>query len=355
MPKRNTLFQEIGSAATEVQLLRTGEFDHDFHGEMIITQDLLREMKKNFDDGVRGIDLAVDYAHESWAEAAGWIKNVILKEHDNELWIQVKWTDEATEKLNDKRLRYISAEFDTNYKDSETGKKFGAVLFGAGLTNRPFIKKMPPILGEGLPPEMQQKFVEAVVALAEHQSKPKKEDNIMTFEEISKAIKELSEDEKVQLVQLLGGKVNIEEDKAKLDEHKKDKKDNKDNKTLAENVLLKKQVEEKDAEIEKAKQEGIFNIMLSEGKVVESQRIAYLESDMETFIKNSVEINLDEVGHGGNKKDGNNEDALVTKLDELANKKMEADKNLKYATALSEALNENPELQKQYNEQQEAA
>ncbi|MGR3179931.1 MAG: phage protease [Candidatus Anammoxibacter sp.] len=349
MPKTNKIFQEIGSAATEVQLLRTGEFDHTFYGEMIITQDMLREMKKNFDDGVRGVDLAVDYSHESWGEAAGWIENIILKEHDNELWIQVKWTDEATDKLNDKRLRYISAEFETSYKDAETGKKYGAVLLGAGLTNRPFIKKMEPILNEMLPPGIQKKFVEAVVALAENQSKPKKEDNIMTFEEISKAIKELSEDEKVQLVQLLGGKVNIEEDKAKLDERKKD------NKVLAENELLKKKLDEKDAEFEKAKKESIFNTMLSEGKVVESQRVAYLESDMETFIKNSVEINLDEAGHGGDKKDGNDEDAVVTKLDELANKKMEADKNLKYATALSEALNENPELQKQYNEQQEAA
>ena len=40
-------------APREVQILKTGKYNHELYGKLNITQDMLRKMKKNFDDKVR--------------------------------------------------------------------------------------------------------------------------------------------------------------------------------------------------------------------------------------------------------------------------------------------------------------
>lgn len=48
----------------EIQIMRTGKWQHPMYGEIDITAAVLSDVKKNFDEEARGIDLAVDENHE---------------------------------------------------------------------------------------------------------------------------------------------------------------------------------------------------------------------------------------------------------------------------------------------------
>jgi len=141
-------FEEVPQ---RVQLMRTCSFFHDRYGKVDITRKMFDEMKANFESKVRGIDLMIDYAHDSEREAAGWIKGLEIVENlelgEDQLWAIVDWTPTGRRTLSDKEFAYLSADFDPAYKDNENPTKtFGTVLLGAGLTNRPVIKKMQPAI-----------------------------------------------------------------------------------------------------------------------------------------------------------------------------------------------------------------
>lgn len=138
-----------GSAPARIQLFKVGKFYHPQYGEFDITPKILEEMKKNFDEKVRGIDLALDYQHENEKEAAAWFKELIVDQSG--MWAEIEWTPQGKQDVADKVYRYVSPEFQLSYQDNETLKEYGAVLLGAGLTNRPFIKRMEPVveLAEG--------------------------------------------------------------------------------------------------------------------------------------------------------------------------------------------------------------
>ncbi len=129
----------------KIQLLRAGNFFHDGR-EIEVDQKDLENMVRNFSEKVRGIDLMIDFSHNSEGEAAGWIKELILSDDKAELWAEVDWTPVGKERLANKSFKYISADFSFAYKDNETLKDYGPTLFGAGLTNRPVVKQMEPIV-----------------------------------------------------------------------------------------------------------------------------------------------------------------------------------------------------------------
>lgn len=156
-PCRPIIFSET-APADKIQLFRAGTFHHPEYGKFDITPQVLAEFKKNFDNRARGIDLAIDYKHASEDVAAGWIKDLTLSQDGQELWASVDWTPNGKKVLQEKEFRYISPEFTFQYQDNETLQKHGPTLLGAGLTNRPVIKKMEPIveLAEGAPSEREK-------------------------------------------------------------------------------------------------------------------------------------------------------------------------------------------------------
>lgn len=131
------------AAENWIQIMKTGEFDHPMHGKLKISPADLHQFKENFDNKVRGTDLAVDVSHKPDAGAVAWFKE--LKVDGEKLMAKVAWTEEGKELVSSGKYRYFSPEFMFNYKDAESGKQFKDVLLGGAITNRPFLKNMDPI------------------------------------------------------------------------------------------------------------------------------------------------------------------------------------------------------------------
>jgi phage I-like protein len=108
-----------------------------------------------------GVDLPIDYEHQTLggqysapdglAPAAGWIKalRAVSPEQakDNQtpgLWAEVVWTPEASEKLVDRKYRYISPVALVRRSDSRV-----IGLHSAALTNKPAIVGMRPVVNSG--------------------------------------------------------------------------------------------------------------------------------------------------------------------------------------------------------------
>jgi len=98
----------------------------------------------NFDEGVRGVGIAIDITHDPDKGAAGWIKKLEISASSSKpgkqaLWAEVDWTPMGEELIKLETFKYISSEFgsDTN---GETKKITENVLRAATLTNRPFVK-----------------------------------------------------------------------------------------------------------------------------------------------------------------------------------------------------------------------
>lgn len=130
----------------EIQLLRAGTWEHPKYGKVDITSDTLKHIKRNFDDRVRGVDIAIDSEHKPEEGAKAWLRRLSVKDDGRELWGHVDWTPDGQDLVMKRIYRYTSAEYTPEYKDPETGKVYKDVLMGAALTNRPFIKEMHPVL-----------------------------------------------------------------------------------------------------------------------------------------------------------------------------------------------------------------
>jgi hypothetical protein len=285
------------SPAAKCQLMKTGVFSYWEPGDVVISSEMFLSFCDNFNKKVRGTDLAIDYGHNAFEEAAGWIKSLSTNEDRTELWADIEWTPKGAEALINQEYRYISAEFSYKYED-ESGNQCGPTLYGAGLTNRPFLKNMQPLnLDEKRKNEMEKK-------LAELQDK---------FEKQSIAFSEL-------------------------------------NKKLA----------DRDAEIKKLNEEKVtaeknneFNKMLSAGKVCEAQREAFLSGDVQKFAALSQPVKLSNVGHGDDNKteDSKNltpeqaEDKMLKLSEELM-----AKEEISFRDAVKKVRKENPDLVKKADE-----
>jgi phage I-like protein len=93
----------------------------------------------------RGVDLVIDYEHQSLqgrqAPAAGWIKD--LEDRGDGLWARVEWTSQAQEYLRNREYRYFSPVLQL---DPETRQPLA--LMQVGLTNVPAIKRLPPLVAK---------------------------------------------------------------------------------------------------------------------------------------------------------------------------------------------------------------
>lgn len=371
----------------KMQILRVGTFSDPRYGKFSITKKMLGEMVENFKHGVRGVVPALDYKHEADDVAAGWFKDLYLV--DDELWAEIEMTPRGEKVLSDKEFGYVSADFDTDYRDNESGATHGCVLLGAGLTNRPVVKRMESVIqlsekdavskkisklvGEGYPqdqavaialemerkgklaegeemkkeemkPELKPELKEEMkpeekvpseleVKLGEYEKKmADMEKQCADMKKLADVAGEMSIDEIIELVKkAMEAKKPVEEMKPEVEKPEIE----------VELMDAKKQLAEVTSKLQLAEKTNKFQVMLSEGKAVEAQREAFIKGDMEAFAENAVAIKLSEVGHGGipAKVEATPEEEVLKQA-----KVLSESKKIGMTEAISEVLNGNKQL-----------
>lgn len=142
------LKEEGGRYTSRIPVLPEGKFKHPWYGDLDFTAPVLRAAKRHFDQKVLGTDIMVDEGHDR-GKALGWFKSVhhgaseIGGQDHVGLFAEVEWTDLGRSLLERDVYRYFSAEVGTF--TGADGKSIKNVLFGGGLTNRPFFKQMPAV------------------------------------------------------------------------------------------------------------------------------------------------------------------------------------------------------------------
>jgi len=197
---------------TRIELIKAGEWPDDCNkGLLIITTADLLEFAKNFNDGVgmpggAGFGLPIDFGHEDWGKAAGWIKSV---EADNDiLYANVEWTEAGLQALRSGEYKCISPSFYPScigsWHDPEDWSVTAQnVLVGAGLTNIPFFKDLKPLMATNSTDDRNVIYVTSEV----------KGDDKMTLDEVLvKESKDLTEDERNLVVAANNeGKLNADQ------------------------------------------------------------------------------------------------------------------------------------------------
>jgi hypothetical protein len=318
----------------KIQLLRVGSFLHDGR-EISVSNSDLKSMIKNFSEKIRGIDLMIDFSHNSEGEAAGWIKNLNLSDNGDQLWAVVDWTPTGKKSLENKSFKYISADFSFNYKDNEKRNNHGPTLFGAGLTNRPVVKAMSPIvLSEGI----------NQLSEVDKMNEEKKE-------EIKEKIEEVKLNEMDEALDEKEGYDSLEDQLQAL----KDLLLKKDEELIALRGKLEASENEKEERLAEMKKDKVldeknqaFDQKLSEGLVVEAQRTPFIDGDMDKFLSLQHEIKLSEAGNSATMTNAITKENFEEKIIELAEKRSK-ENSIPLDIAIGIELKENKEIMKHYN------
>lgn len=349
-----------------IQLFRTGTFKklmpNGKHIQFSITKKILQEMVENFHKKVRGTDIALDFAHKSDEEAAAWFKDLILEQDGKEtnLFGDMDWTPDGHAAVSGKKFRYVSPDFAFAWTDNETGEKYGATLFGAGLTNRPVIKNMAP-----------------TVELTEVRNMAKtvtKKISEMDAEEVLVKITAETDPEKKELLQLRLDELSEEEDgdddEDDTDESGDDdtetpppapkKKAGKDPKKMNleelqeafqkqcdEMAEMNKKLAKTMAETERKAKETSFSMLLAEGKAVVAQKAAFMANDTVKFAELSQPTKFKAIGDQGKATDTTKLTAQE-QLIKLADEAVKAGRGKRRDEVYSLILSENPDLNARY-------
>jgi phage I-like protein len=129
---------------TWIQAMPLGKYKHPFFGDIDITPERVKRFADNVNNNVRGTELDIDYDHKmTTGEAAGWVK--AADPRPTGLFLLVDWTAKARQSIREKAYRYFSPEFTDEWTHPKTSQKYKDVIFGGGITNRPFLKDIAPI------------------------------------------------------------------------------------------------------------------------------------------------------------------------------------------------------------------
>ena len=129
-----------------VQIMRTGTWQHQEYGEVKIDKKVIKDIVENFKSDARGVQLAVDENHEPDHKALAWFKELIVENNGNELFADVELTQKGADLLNEGAYKYFSPEIVFHRIDEESGESQSNLLNGGAFTNRPFFKRMQPLM-----------------------------------------------------------------------------------------------------------------------------------------------------------------------------------------------------------------
>lgn len=210
-------FESGKKIRTWIQIFRPGQWKHPRYGKLQFNDEIFNGFVRNFKDKVRGVELAIDQEHQPEKGAAAWVVDLENRGSGNNaqgLWALVEWTKWGFQLVSDGVFKYLSGDFDYEWIDEESGKKFKNVLFGAALTNRPFIKGMSPVNLSEFKDELENNNdIRNSFKLAEDILKLKEEDVAKTDEELMKMKPEdMTPEEKKRHEELMANKKKEEEE-----------------------------------------------------------------------------------------------------------------------------------------------
>jgi len=351
----------------DVKIFYEGDFNHGMWGKFKVTAQHLKKAVANFSQKIgaplnenKEPELPVNYDHLG-GENAGIIKSLYLS--GKELYAKIWWTEDARKKIKEKKYRWVSPEFNENWKD-ENDKKHGFTVLGLALTNYPFLKKGQVALalsdndrliltmpedGEtfnkevqmnketleilGLDENVEEKDIqEAVIALKE------KSDQVIGLEAERDDLKgKLSEKESEVKTLSEGGDARVKALEEKVEAMKP---------LIEDGQQAKKKLHERDVNdaIQKYKAEGKITPASEDNwRKLADQDLVMFNEIMEA---KGVEVDLNEHGSGGdNDLEGSNDQ----KADKLAKELMNKNEGMTYTEAIKKVFSENPELGKEYS------
>lgn len=134
------------------QALRCGSWDYPGAkgGGFSLDEAMFDEMVANFKKGVPNTEVELNDGHNP---PQGWVKAIEKRGsgEDATLWAQFSITEpEIKAQVDNGTVKYLSAEIDVAWVDPEACRTSGdcapkKVFEGLALTNRPYIKRQPPI------------------------------------------------------------------------------------------------------------------------------------------------------------------------------------------------------------------
>jgi phage I-like protein len=151
---RSILADASKELPTRIEIMKAGSWPEESNkGHIEITLEDLQQYKTNFDKGLgmpggAGFGLPLDFMHEEWDKAAGWIKQLDVE--GTTLFATVEWTDAGRQALQSGEFKCFSPSFYPSclgeWHDPEDWNVSAKnVLIGGGLTNIPFFKGLTPI------------------------------------------------------------------------------------------------------------------------------------------------------------------------------------------------------------------
>lgn len=140
IPIVNSLDIKQATPPKEIKLFPLGLVKSQ-KGNFLIDEESYNSILNHFK--AHHVDIPIDYEHQTLqdvqAPAAGWIKELILKQDG--VYASVEWTKKAAQYLTDKEYRYLSPVVSVRESDRKA-----LLLHSAALTNTPAIDGMTAIV-----------------------------------------------------------------------------------------------------------------------------------------------------------------------------------------------------------------
>jgi phage I-like protein len=139
-----------GEPQSWVHALPGGTYQHPVYGELKFDEPKIDRYVESVVKKYRTVDPDIDYDHKQdpamGNRAAGWVKYAEARPgaEGNDLWLLVEWTPAGHKSVKDKEFRYFSSELADEWTDAK-GTKYKDVVFGGGITNRPYMKNLVPL------------------------------------------------------------------------------------------------------------------------------------------------------------------------------------------------------------------
>lgn len=213
----------------EIQIMRSGEWNHVQYWKVSVNEKVIDEVITNFNDNKRGIDLVVDENHEPDHKALALFKE-IYKKWSDALFASLELTTKGAKLLSEWAYMYFSPEIIFWPKrDEETGELVSNLLTWGAFTNRPFFKKMSPLMANEATDKQQDdpiflSIIAPTMNMFKELLQKAKAQKVLSFSEkfeLQKAFNDLPEEEKTDETKQ---EVETEVSKPETEEKKPDAK-----------------------------------------------------------------------------------------------------------------------------------